>query len=188
MDQIFKIFTIVETLVTVTATAIRRAFLPKALIRLADGMDVVLMLVSHFDSCFTIRRLDLWPVSYPPKNYFQDTTLPPCLGPPLTCLSETVADFLEPSHYQHTFSIRNQVSFIFVRTLLLFPMLLMWNKAIKRLFRSRVLWDKLDLIYHIKSLILWQISHFYFLNSVPWNQIQEIWLEILQLVFWNTTW
>ena len=32
----------------------------KALIRLADGMDVVLMLVSHFDSCFTIRRLDLW--------------------------------------------------------------------------------------------------------------------------------
>ena len=37
----------------------RRAFSPKALIRLADGMDVVLMLVSHFDSCFTIRRLDL---------------------------------------------------------------------------------------------------------------------------------
>ena len=52
----------------------RRAFSPKALIRLADGMDVVLMLVSHFDSCFTIRRLDLWPVSYPPKNYFQDNT------------------------------------------------------------------------------------------------------------------
>ena len=43
----------------------------KALIRLADGMDVVLMLVSHFDSCFTIRRLDLWPVSYPPKTTFK---------------------------------------------------------------------------------------------------------------------
>ena len=37
---------------------------PKALIRLADGLDVVPMLVSHFDSCFTIRRLDLWqPIS-----------------------------------------------------------------------------------------------------------------------------
>ena len=34
------------------------------MIRLADGLDVVPMLVSHFDSCFTIRRLDLWqPIS-----------------------------------------------------------------------------------------------------------------------------
>ena len=42
------------------ARIIERALDPQTLIRLADGLDVVPMLVSHFDSCFTIRLVDLW--------------------------------------------------------------------------------------------------------------------------------
>ena len=53
------------------ARIIERALDPQTLIRLADGLDVVPMLVSHFDSCFTIRRL-IYGNLYPPN--FQDGT------------------------------------------------------------------------------------------------------------------
>ena len=77
------------------ARIIERALDPKTLIRLADGLDVVPMLVSHFDSCFTIRRL-IYGNLYPPN--FQDC-----------CYEETSSKYQRAKEFSFCYYLKNEV-------------------------------------------------------------------------------